>query len=343
MLSLEERLIDRYGRQLLLKEIGEKGQERLASARVVAVGCGALGTTAANLLARAGVGTLILIDRDIVEISNLQRQVLYDETDIDRPKAMAAAEALQQVNQDIEIIPKVEDVNSGNIESLIKGSTVLVDGTDNMDTRFLINDACLKLGIPWIYGGAVSTNGMSMTVKPDGAPCFSCVFPNNPPPGSLPTCENVGVLNTVTSFIGTVQATEATKVVVGAATRSGLLVVDVWAGEQRVLDVSTRTDCPACQKKEFEHLSTDPSVTGFVTTLCGRNSVQVRPSGSQGIDLYSLSEKLRTSGQVTVTSNHVRFRTSEHDIMVFKDGRAMIKGTEDPGRARAIYDRFIGH
>lgn len=335
----------RYGRQLALKGFGEEGQERLARSKVVVIGCGALGTTASNLLARAGIGNMVLVDRDIVELSNLQRQLIFDMDDLDRPKAMAAAEALHLVNPDIGLAPVVADVNEGNVEGLVQGATVVIDGTDNLATRFLLNDACLRTGVPWIYGGAISTSGMAMTILSGGRPCLSCLFPDPPSAGTLPTCESAGILNTVTSHIGTHQANEALRLMMGMEPTRGLLVIDEWSGDHRVMEVRPRDDCPACQKGEMRYLEARAGGTGMVTTLCGNVAVQVRPGNKprdEGIDLKALANRLEGSGQVTATSYFVRLLLEGLDITVFKDGRAIIRGIDDPDRARAIYDRFIG-
>jgi adenylyltransferase/sulfurtransferase len=251
---LEEREFDRYGRHILLPDFGEDGQARISSSTAVVVGCGGLGGTIAGLLVRAGVGTVVIVDDDLVEISNLHRQVLFRELDLGRSKAEAAAEHLGQMNSLVGVIPKALRVDGSNIEALIDGADIVLDGSDNMETRFVINDACVKHGIPWIYGGAVATNGMSMTVVPGRTPCLTCVFKTLPRPGSLPTGSKVGVLSTVPYVMGSIQATEALKVLLGLEPRPGLMNIDLWTGDHRVIETSIDEACPTCQGRDFKYL-----------------------------------------------------------------------------------------
>ena len=236
---------DRYSRQTLLREIGEEGQAKLSSSKAVVIGCGALGSHASSLLVRAGVGSVLIVDRDRVELSNLQRQTLFSEASIGEPKAVVAEKLLKTVNSEVEIRSSVVEVNPKNIEKLVDGATVVVDATDNMETRFVVNDACVKLGIPWIYGGAVATAGMVMTVVPDG-PCLRCVFPRLPPTGHLPTCNTVGIVNTLPSIVASMEVTEALKVMLGQETTRELIVLDVWSHDIQKVKVKRNPDCESC-------------------------------------------------------------------------------------------------
>jgi len=239
----------RYSRQILFAGIGEKGQRRLAESHVAIVGCGALGSGAVQNLARAGVGRLTVVDRDFLEVSNLHRQCLYEEEDVLRrlPKAVAAAGRVRRINSEVEIAPVVEDVHRGNVCDILRGAHIVLDGTDNMETRFLVNDACLKLGIPWVYGGAVASTGMTMTILPGKTPCLRCVFGGPPPPGSLPTADTMGVLNTLTAAISALEASEVIKFLVGGhALNDALIQFDVWEPDFRKIPVQRRPDCRAC-------------------------------------------------------------------------------------------------
>lgn len=236
---------DRYSRQVLLPEIGPQGQERLAKARAVVIGCGALGTHTLSFLVRAGVGSVTVVDRDVVELTNLQRQTLFQEDDVGRPKAEAAEERLRKVNSDVSVKGVVVDVTLANVEKLIGNATVVIDATDNMETRYLVNDACVKLGIPWIYGGAVGVSGMVMVVAKDG-PCLRCVFPNPPLPGELPTCNTVGIVNTLPSMVASMQVTEALKLMMGKEHTHELMVLDAWNQDIQKIKVAKDPACAAC-------------------------------------------------------------------------------------------------
>lgn len=241
---------ERYSRQTLLKEIGEEGQRKISAARAVVIGCGALGTHAASLLARAGVGRVLIVDRDRVELSNLQRQTLFSEQDIGEPKASTAERLLRQVNSEIEITSTMTDVRADNVENLVDGATVVVDGTDNMETRFAVNDACVKLGIPWVYGGAVGTSGMIFPVVPTG-PCLRCIFPTLPPAGQLPTCNTVGIVNSLPSVVASLEVTEALKVMLGEDATPELMTIDVWHGDLQKIRVKRNPDCESCGKHRY--------------------------------------------------------------------------------------------
>jgi molybdopterin-synthase adenylyltransferase len=345
---------DRYNRQVLVPFIGEEGQQRIATSRVVLLGCGALGTAAANVLARAGVGELLIVDRDFVERSNLQRQVLFDEADAHEglPKAVAAERRLRAINSTIRIEGRVADAHPGNVEELIRGATTVVDATDNFETRFLLNDACVKLNIPWIYGGAVGVEGMTMTILPDRTPCLRCVFDSAPPPGLHPTCETAGVLAGATNIIGSWQANEALKICVGRLddVKAQLLSINLWTCEVNAiaLDRAKTADCPCCGLRRFEYL--DAQATSTSTTLCGREAVQINPSLVARLDLAELARKLTgAAGVLDLVQNPFLLRCrvpgsagSTLELAIFADGRAIVKGTKDATVARAAYAKYVG-
>src|SRR5512136_2837315 len=259
---------NRYSRQILLPEIGPQGQKKLQRSKAVVIGCGALGTNALSFLVRAGVGQVVVVDRDIVEESNLQRQTLFSESDVGRPKAKAAEEHLQEVNSEIAVTGMVADITYANIPNIVRGATVVLDATDNMDTRFLVNDACVKLGIPWIYAGAVGVTGMVMPIVP-GGPCLRCVFPSLPQPGQLPTCDTVGIINTLPSMVAALEATEAFKIMEGKAPTKELMFLDVWQSDLQKITVRRNPQCQACGKHDFEFLQAKKRK--FAASLCGRN------------------------------------------------------------------------
>lgn len=348
-------LTDRYSRQVRVPLIGEDGQQKIGSSRVVILGCGALGTVAANLLARAGVGQLLVIDRDFVEASNLQRQVLFDEADAREglPKAVAAERHLRAINSTIHIEGRISDAHPGNIEALIRDATVVVDATDNFETRFLLNDACVKAAIPWVYGGAVGTEGMTMTIVPGRTPCLRCVFESAPPPGLHPTCETAGILAGLTGVIGSWQGNEALKICAGRTedVESHLISINLWNGEVRALRMdfaSDKQDCPCCGQHRFDYL--EAQATSTTTTLCGREAVQVNPQTGARLDLVELARKLAgAAGATEVQQNPyiLRCRVAAPsgkplELAVFGDGRAIVKGTKDATVARAIYAKYVG-
>ncbi len=339
----------RYDRQTRLPGIGPAGQARLADATVLLVGCGALGTVIADQLARAGVGTLRIVDRDLVEWSNLQRQVLFCEEDAreGRPKAEAAADRLGRVNSAIRIEAEVVDFNHRNAERLAAGVDLLLDGTDNFETRYLLNDVAVRHGIPMIYGGAVGTRGMAMPILPDDGPCLRCLFDAPPPAGSTPTCDTAGILGPVASIVASVQAGEAIKLLVGATDRvsRSLLEFDLWEGERRRIGLADarRPDCPCCARGEFEYLS--GALTQAAVSLCGRDAVQVLPPADAPFDLEAVASKLASVGAFSGSGALVRGRlTGEPGISltVFADGRTIVHGTDDPERARSLCARYIG-
>lgn len=333
---------DRYSRQILLAGLGEEGQQRLLAARAAIVGLGALGSFQAVALARAGVGHLTLIDRDYVELANLQRQWLYDETDAEQglPKAVAAARRLAAINSEVRLTPQVADLTPANLVELLAGADLILDGTDNFQTRYLLNDYAVRQGIPWVYGAAVGAYGLSMPVLPGRTACLQCVFPE-PPAGLLPTCETVGILNAVTSAVASIQVADALKILSGqsASLRPRITTFDLWAGDVRqVAQPGPQPDCLACAARRFPHLegAAHPPVT-----LCGRNAVQIheRP---RPIDLAVLAERLAPLGRVRSNPFALRFFLPPYEITVFPDARAIIKGTTDTALARSLYARFVG-
>jgi adenylyltransferase/sulfurtransferase len=340
----------RYNRQVLLPQIGEAGQSKLAASRVLVIGCGALGSVIAEQLVRAGIGHLRIADRDIVELSNLQRQVLFDEEDAKQglPKAVAAAQRLLRVNSSVEILPLVVDVYSENIEELIGEKTDLIlDGTDNVETRYLLNDACVKLGVPWVYGACVGTEGRVMAIRPGVTPCVRCVFQQLPAAGELPTCDTAGVLGSAAGVAASLQVVAAIKLLTGNVDAVGreLITFDLWSNRIRSVDTtgSRRADCPACGQRRFEFL--EQRNGSLTTALCGRNAVQVRPPAGAAPDASKVAERLSAVGKVEKNSYLLRCQLSDTEgltLSLFADGRLIVHGTSDPARARSIYARYVG-
>jgi adenylyltransferase/sulfurtransferase len=333
---------DRYARQSQVAGFGKAGQERLQAAKVVLVGCGALGCMQAQLLGRAGVGRLVLVDRDFVELTNIHRQLLYDEEDAANalPKAEAAAKRLRRINSSIEIVARVEDVTAKNIESLVEGATVVLDATDNIEARYLVNDACVKKGLPWVYGGALGVEGTVMAILPGQTACLRCLFDSPPPPGTLPTCEMMGVLNVTPAVTAALQVTEALKIIAGRPPFRGVHAFDLWTTSFRTVKLERNSDCPCCGQRKFEFLEgrSEPAAT----SLCGRNAVQIRPAGEQTLALEELAKRLQGAGKVTFNGFLLRLEVGPQTLHVFPDGRAIVKGTDDPAVARTLYARFVG-
>lgn len=333
---------ERYSRQILFPGIGEEGQRRLAEARVAIVGCGATGSVLAGLLARAGVGSLRIIDRDYVEASNLQRQGLFDEADAaaSLPKAIAAARKLAACNSEIVVEPEVADLTPENIGRLLSGTQLLLDGTDNFETRYLLNDFAVQAGVPWIYCAAVGSYGLTMNILPGETACLACIFPESPQ-GALETCETAGVLGPVVSLVASAAAAEALKLLVGAHSqlRRTLLSWDCWSNQTSALNPGgPRPDCRACGRRDFVHLAGQgrPQIT-----LCGRNSVQIHER-HRPLDFAALSERLRAHGTVRHNEFVLKFWHEAYEFTLFPDGRAIIKGTSDTAVARSLYARYIG-
>ncbi|MBC7235643.1 MAG: ThiF family adenylyltransferase [Chloroflexi bacterium] len=332
----------RYAKQILFAPIGQGGQERIRQGTALIVGLGALGTVSAGILCRAGVGRLRLVDRDFVELSNLQRQNLFDEEDADKrlPKAVAAANKLARINSEVALEPIIADVHADNVLEIIAGASVVVDGTDNLETRFLLNDACVKMGIPWVYGGALGATGSTMPILPGRTPCFRCLVDHLPPPGSVPSCDTEGVLAAVTSVVGALESAFALKILVGQAPDARLVTVDVWETDLQVVELQRRQDCPACGRGEFEFLS--GARTSWTTVLCGRNAVQIVPPGEHQLDLQRLKERLASVGEATFNGFLLSFRADDYELVLFPNGRAIIKGTTDEATARILYARYVG-
>jgi adenylyltransferase/sulfurtransferase len=336
--------LDRYVRQMRFAPLGEAGQARLAAGRVLVCGCGALGSTAANLLVRAGVGRVRIADRDFVDLSNLHRQVLFDEQDAaaGMPKAVAAAEKLRRINSQVEIEPVVADVESGNVEALCEGVQVIVDGTDNFETRFLVNDASVKLGIPWIYGGCLGGEGQTLAILPGQTPCLACLIDECPPPGALATCDTAGILGPVVGVIASLEALWAIKILSGhpESVPREWIVLDLWNFSLRQLRTAEiRPDCPVCQGRQFAWLAGKRGSRSAV--LCGRNAVQLTSPGTR-VSLDELERKLHGLGRVTRNPFLVRLAIRGHEITVFADGRAIVGGTSDAATARTLYAKFVG-
>ena len=332
---------DRYSRQVLFQEIGAEGQEKLASARVVIAGCGATGSASAALLARSGVGTLRILDRDYVEPSNLQRQALFDENDAREslPKAIAAARQIARFNSGIAVEPHVADLIPANADSLLSGADLIVDGTDNFETRYLVNDFAMKNGVPWIYAAAVGSYAVTMNILPGETACLACIFPESPR-GTVETCETAGILNSAVNLVASIAVTEALKYLVGARSkmRRTLLSWDVWTNERAELGAShPQAGCRACSG-EFVHMAGEgrPHIT-----LCGRNSVQIHER-HRPVDFADLSTRLQPHGTVRHNEFVLKFWRDPYEMTLFPDGRAIIKGTTDTAVARSLYARFVG-
>ena len=336
--------LDRYSRQTLFGPIGKNGQERLGDSSVAIIGCGALGTVLANNLCRAGIGRLVIADRDYIELNNLQRQILFDEDDIARrlPKAIAAAEKLHRVNSTTKIEALVEDINVDGIESLVQNVDLVLDATDNFETRYLLNDVCVKYARPWIYSGVIASYGVTMNIVPGDTPCLRCIFPEMPLPGTTPTCDTAGVLNGIVGAIAGVAATEALKLLLQSDKVSrAMFWMDVWENTSERIELPRQPDCPSCGLHQYEFLD---SLSGnSSTSLCGRDAVQVR-GGKKGdrINLPDLAERLRPVGQVSFNEFLLRFIVDGYELTIFPDARAIIKGTDDEQTAKSLYARYIG-
>ena len=333
---------NRYSRQIRFAEIGEAGQHKLSGAQVAIVGCGATGSALASLLARAGVGTLRIIDRDYVEPSNLQRQSLFDEADAAEslPKAIAAARKIVACNSQIAVEPKVADLTPTNVDELLDGSQLILDGTDNFETRYLVNDWAVKNSLPWIYTAAVGSYAATLNILPEKTACLACIFPD-PPHGMIETCETAGILNSAVNFAASIAATEALKILVGddAQVRRTLLSFDLWRNERAEIKAEKpRSGCRTCGLRNFIHIAGEgrPHIT-----LCGRNSVQIHER-HRPLDFVELGDKLRPHGSVRHTDFILKFWREPYEMTLFPDGRAIIKGTTDTAVARSLYARYVG-
>lgn len=359
--------LSRYHRQSLLPGFGESGQRQLLDSTALLLGCGALGSVAADMLARAGVGHLVIIDRDFVELSNLQRQVLFDEQDVGDsiPKAEAAKRKLAKINSGIKVTAIVGDINHTNIERYASGADILVDGLDNFETRYLANDLAVEKGIPYVYGAAVGTTGMAFAVLPhtDGnaaweaveggslaTPCLRCLFEEPPPPGTSPTCDTVGVLSSAVAIIANQQVAETLKILTGNFDRVSrtLLNIDLWANEILQLKVGNayeKGNCPCCKQRRFEYL--DGKAGSSAASLCGRNAVQLRQrQDSTKFDMDAVAARLREHGPVSINEfmlrASIRDSDKDYEVTLFPDGRAIVKGTDEPTVARSVFAKYVG-
>jgi molybdopterin/thiamine biosynthesis adenylyltransferase len=338
---------EKYSRQILFSGIGMEGQEKLLGASAVLVGCGALGTVTANLLVRAGLGRLRIIDRDFVELSNLQRQTLFEEADAREflPKAVAAERRLHAINSEVRIEAIVADLVSENAQELLAGFEVIIDGTDNFETRLLLNDAALSLNIPWIYGAAIGSYGVTFTIQPGHTACLACLLENQEKSltaGAEATCDTAGILNAAAGVVGSIEVAEATKILAGRteALHGRLVSCDVWTGKFQSIRVSRDPDCRACGRREFSYLTGDVQAR---VTMCGRDSVQIHER-RRSLDLGELGRRLTQGSADEVRNNKflLRFRVAPYEMTIFADGRAIVKGTRDPAVARSLYARFVG-
>lgn len=333
---------DRYSRQIIFPGIGPEGQKHLASSRVAVVGCGATGSVLISLLARAGVGYLRIIDRDYIEPSNLQRQILFDEADAAEslPKALAAARKIRTFNSDITVEDQVADLTPANCEELLSGIDLILDGTDNFETRYLINDYAISKSVPWIYTAAVGSYGVAMNILPGETACLACIFPDSPT-GVVETCDTSGILNSAVNVVASISATEAIKLIVGARekVRRSLLSYDVWTNDFAEVSASRKREgCRCCDQRNFIHLAGEgrPHIT-----LCGRNSVQIHEQ-RRPVDFAELSGRLSPHGSVRYNDFVLKFVRDPYEMTLFPDGRAIIKGTTDTAAARSLYARFVG-
>ncbi len=337
--------LERYSRQILFAGIGEEGQRKLRSSRLLLIGCGALGSNIANTLVRAGAGRLTIVDRDFLELNNLQRQLLFDEEDVARslPKAVAAAEKLRKINSQVEVVPLVADVNPGNIEALVRDADLVMDGTDNFETRYLINDACVAQGKPWVYGGVLASYGVSMTVVPHETPCLRCIFLESPPPGTTPTCDTAGVLASIASVVANLQCAEAIKLLIGAKDRinRGMVWIDLWENSfERLLGGQIAEDCPCCVQGKYEFLEAKEGTR--TTSMCGRGAIQVSVRGAASISFPDLAARLQGAGKVMYNEYMLRFQVDNYELVVFPDARTLVRGTTDEAMARTLYARYVG-
>lgn len=335
---------DRYSRQTLFPGIGKSGQNSLSSSRVVVIGCGALGSVGSEMLVRSGVGHLTIVDRDFVEPSNLQRQSLFTERDAETslPKAVAAERALKSINSAIQVQGVVADITFDNIAEWCCEADLIFDGSDNFEVRFLINDYSVRQGIPWVYGAALGAYGISFAVVPGRTPCLRCLFSEPPAAGSVETCETAGILAPVIHAVCSKQVAQALRLLVGEPASNRILQLDIWEDEWRTVELQAPLDgCECCSKRHFPYLE---GLEGFrPTRLCGRNAVHLHSPGGSRIELRELAEKLGRTFEVRLNEYLLRFRVNDHDISVFSDGRAIIKGTDDPSVARTLYSRYVGN
>jgi len=334
---------DRYSRQAIFQGIGADGQEKIKGGRVAVVGVGALGTVIANNLARAGVGYLRLIDRDFVELSNLQRQTIFNEDDVNNhlPKAIAAVEYLKKVNSDIKLEAVISDFNGSNAETLLADVDLVMDGTDNYETRFLLNDICLKKNIPWIHGAVLGSYGLTTNIIPGKTPCYQCFMPEMPSIGTGGTCSSAGVLNMITGIISSYASAEALKILVDSPDiRRSTLCIDVWDNSFTSVELPILPECPACGKHEYHYLGNGKGT--YTTSLCGQNAVQIVPGQVRKMDFAHVAQGLAHLGECQYNSFILRLKIGELEITLFTDGRAIIKNIDDENKAKALYTEYFG-
>jgi adenylyltransferase/sulfurtransferase len=335
--------LSRYSRQVVYEGLGRAGQEKLLASRVAVAGVGALGTVIAERLCRAGLGFIRLIDRDTVDLSNLQRQTLFDEEDVKRqsPKAAAARKHLRKINSQVRIEAAAADINSANIDDLLGGMDLILDGSDNMELRQLINEYSVKTGIPWIYGAAIRASGASMNIIPGRTPCLRCLYTETPPPGSFPTCASAGVLNMITGLIANIQAAEALKILTASlALREGLFLADLRQNSMELIPVERNPRCPVCVEHRYDLLNTLPGPSA--APICGKDAVQINPGPGRFLELAALAEKLKPAGKVEYSRFMLQFDDGRVSFQVFPDGRAIIQHTTGEAAAKAVYSEYIG-
>ncbi len=328
----------RFIRQTVLRELGPEGQRKLAQGRALVVGCGALGSHTAEILLRAGVGHLVLVDRDLVEETNLHRVALFTPQDVGRPKSLAAAAVLRRISPEATVTPHVAHLDPKLALELVSEADAVLDGLDNLDTRYVVNDACVKHGVPWVYTAVLATYGMTMPIVPGKGPCLRCLFPEPPPAGEIPTCAEAGILGPVPAALAALQATSAIQVLAQSPSRSPgrLTHLDLWTGRGETTQVERSPDCPSCSQRRFEFLSR-PS---RATALCG-DGVQILPRKRGDLDLRSLAVRLAPLGEVRVAHGVLVATIEGTRLTVFPDGRAIVKGVSDPDQAQTLYDRYI--
>ncbi len=339
--------LERYSRQILFQHIDGNRQKKLINSTVLLIGCGALGTVSSSYLVRAGIGELRIIDRDFIEENNLQRQILFDEDDIleNLPKAVAAQKKLQRINSNVKVEGIVTDINYSNIDELTKDVDIIIDGTDNFETRFLVNDYCVKNIIPWVYGACIGSRGVVMNIIPSMTPCLRCVFETMPQMGSFPTCDTAGVIGPIAGIIASYQVTEAIKILTGnyASVNKSLLEIDVWETNFRQIDISELKDtnnCPTCKLHNYEFLKAEAGI--MTTLLCGKNAIQVMSRNIGNIDLRYLEQRLGSIADVSCNDFMLKFKIKDHAFTVFPDGRAIITGTADTSIAKGLYSKYLG-
>ena len=342
-----DQLLERYSRQVFLQQIGEDRQRLLMNSTAVVIGCGALGTISSSYLVRAGIGQIRIIDRDFIEENNLQRQLLFDENDISEnlPKAIAAQRKLQKTNSNVRVEGIVTDVNYSNIDELTKDADIIIDGTDNFETRFLINDYCVKSSVAWIYGACIGSRGVMMNIIPSKTPCLRCVFETMPQIGSFPTCDTAGVIGPIAGIIASFQVAEAIKILTGdyASVNKNLLEIDVWETKLRQIDISDLkniNNCPTCKLHNYDFLEAEAGI--MTTFLCGKNATQVISRSTGNIDLRKLEQRLGSIADVSCNAFMLKFRVNDHSFTVFTGGSAIITGTADSSTAKGLYSKYLG-